>query len=71
VGSEGAIPHKGGRENKRKSQFKICSILMCLQSRTLFLLRYRTRAFHMIAGGHDVREGTHAEEVHEILTVQT
>jgi hypothetical protein len=71
VGPEGVVPHISGQENNSKSKFKICSIFRCFQFRILCLPRYITRAFHKMAGGHDVRKCTQTEELHDIVIAQT
>jgi hypothetical protein len=71
IGPEGVVPRTYDQESNSNSQNKMFNIFMCLQSRILGPLMYRTRYFYMVAVGHYVRKKRHTytEEVHRILIV--
>jgi hypothetical protein len=61
VGPENVIRHIADQKIKSKAYHSLCSFFACSQLRILCPLRYRTRAFHQMASGHDIREGNHTQ----------
>ena len=55
------IRHIADHKHNSKSHHNPCSSSKCVQLRILCPLRYRTRAFRKMEGGHGVSEGNHTE----------
>jgi hypothetical protein len=61
IGPVDVVRHIADHKNNSQSHHNLCNISACVQMRVLYPLRQRTRAFHKMAGCHDVREGNHTQ----------
>jgi len=61
IGPKDVIRHIADHKNNSQSHHNLCSISTYFQLRILCPLRYRTRVYHKMAGGHDESEGNHTQ----------